>query len=168
MYYTEREAQRRLIKSQWETALRDRTAFRYWTDDHYHYLLIQADEIYQLGLISLTERQEMVTRALGAYCWNVENNITRESHWCLDCYYHVLTDGEVVGEIGPEGHYRDLKGKLLGNIDGQPPKLSLLVDRFDREFAGDVHGLRIICDGQELFELREFIPKGAGAQRWPY
>ena len=26
MYYTEREAQRRLIKSQWETALRDRTA----------------------------------------------------------------------------------------------------------------------------------------------
>jgi len=110
----------------------------------------------------------MVTRALGAYSWNVEHNITRETHWCLGCYYHVLVDGEVVGKIGTEGHYHDLQGKLLGNIVGQPPKLSLWVGRFDREYAGDVEGLRIMCDGQELFELREVIPGGAGDKRWPY
>lgn len=32
-----------------------------------HYLLRQADETYQLGLICLATRQEMVTRTLGAY-----------------------------------------------------------------------------------------------------
>jgi len=47
--------------------------------------LAQADEGYQLGLICLSERQEMVTRALGAYSWGVEHNITRETHWCLGC-----------------------------------------------------------------------------------
>lgn len=168
MYYTEHENERRLLRSRWETALRDRVAFLYRTDDHYHYLLAQADEGYQLGLICLSERQEMVTRALGAYSWSVEHNITRETHWCLGCYYHVLVGGEVIGTIGTEGHYHDPQGKLLGNIDGQPPKLSLWVDRFDREYAGDVQGLMIMCDGQELFELREVIPAGAGDKRWPY
>ena len=168
MYYTKHENERRLLKSRWETALRDRVAFLYRTDDHYHYLLAQADEGYQLGLICLSERQEMVTRALGAYSWNVEHNITRETHWCLGCYYHVLIGGEVVGSIGTEGHYYDLQRNLLGNILGQPPKLHLRVGQFDREYAGDVHGLRIMCDGQELFELRELIPAGAGNKRWPY
>jgi len=74
----------------------------------------------------------------------------------------------VIGTISTEGHYHDPQGKLLGNIDGQPPKLSLWVDRFDRELAGDVQDLRIICDGQELFELREMVPAGAGDKRWPY
>lgn len=168
MYYTEHEDERRLLKSLWETALRDRVAFLYRTDDHYHYLLSQADEAYQLGLVCLSERQEMVTRALGAYSWNVEHNITRETHWCLGCYYHVLVNGEVIGEIGPEGHYHDLQRNLLGNIDRRPPQLYLRVGRFEREYAGDVQGLRIVRDGNELFQLREFVPKGAGDKRWPY
>lgn len=162
MQYTQHEEDRRLLKYRWEAALRDRVAFLYRTDDHYHYLPSQADEAYQLGLICLSERQEMVTRALGAYSWNVEHNITRETHWCLGCYYHVLVNGEVIG------HYHDLQRNLLGNIDGRPPKLYLRVDRFDRELAGDVQGLRIMCDGEELFELREMIPAGAGDKRWPY
>lgn len=168
MYYNEREEQRRLAKSRWETALRDQVSFLYHCDDHYHYLLSQADEAYQLGLVCLSERQEMVTRALGAYSWSTEHNITRETHWCLGCYYHVLVNGEVVGDIGPEGHYHDNKRTLLGNIDGQPPKLYLKVGRFDREIAGSVEGLRIMCDGVELFELREFVPAGAPDGRWPY
>ncbi|MFV3415347.1 hypothetical protein ACNFH8_24035 [Pseudomonas sp. NY15436] len=168
MQYTQHEENRRLLKYRWEAALCDRVAFLYRTDDHYHYLLAQADEGYQLGLICLSERQEMVTRALGAYSWNVEHNITRETQWCLGCYYHVLVNGEVIGEIGPEGHYHDLQRNLLGNIDGRPPKLYLHVGRFDRELAGDVQGLRIMCDGEELFELREMIPAGASDKRWPY
>ncbi|WP_025130226.1 hypothetical protein [Pseudomonas sp. PH1b] len=147
MYYTQQENDRRQLKSQWENALRDSIAFLYRTDDDYHYLLLQADEGYQLGLICLSERQEMVTRALGAYSWNVEHNITRETHWCLGCCYHFQVDGEVIGTIGTEGHYRDLQGELLSNILGQPPELYLRAGRFDREFAGDVEGLRIMRDG---------------------
>lgn len=45
-------------------------------------------------------------------------------------------NGEVVGSIRTEGHYQDLQRKLLGNIDGQPPKLYLHVGRFDRKYAG--------------------------------
>ncbi|OBY90213.1 hypothetical protein A6723_010870 [Pseudomonas sp. AU11447] len=63
MYSTEHEDERRLLKSRWETGVGDRVAFLYRTDDHYHYLLAQA-EAYQLGLICLSERQEMVTHAL--------------------------------------------------------------------------------------------------------
>lgn len=60
MLYTNHENDRRLLKSRWEAALCDNVAFLYRTDDHYHYLLAQADEGYQLGLICLSERQEIV------------------------------------------------------------------------------------------------------------
>lgn len=53
-------------------------------------------------------------------------------------------NGEVVGSIRTEGHYQDLQLKLLGNIDGQPPKLYLRAGRFDRKYAGDVEGLQIM------------------------
>lgn len=66
-----------------------------------------------------------------------------------------------MGDIGPEGHYRDRDKKLLGNIDETPPKLYLRVGRFDREYAGDVQSLRV-RDGNELFQLREFVPKVPG------
>lgn len=169
MFNTHCDQDRRLAISRWDAALRDTTAFLYRTDDHYHYLLSQADELYQLGLICLAQRQEMVTKALGAYSWNVEHNITREAHWCLGCYYHVLVDGEVVGEVGPEGHYHDLKRKLLGNIvDERPPRIYLWMSRFEQEPAGIVEGLKITCDGKDLFQLREFVPKGAGDRRWLY
>ncbi|WP_236202092.1 hypothetical protein [Pseudomonas pseudonitroreducens] len=48
---------------------------------------------------------------------NAEHNTTRELHWCLACYYHVLVDGEVVGTIWTEGHYQDLQRDLLGRFD---------------------------------------------------
>jgi len=169
MSYTQHEEDRRLFMSRWGFALRDKVAFLYCTDDHYHYLLSQADEGYQLGLISLSERQEMVTRALGAYSWHVEHNITRETNWCMGCYYHVLVDGQVAGTLGVEGHYYDLKRNLLGNIqNGRPPTLHLWVSRFDQVLAGYVDGLRVMCDGNELFQLREIIPTDAGGKRWPY
>ncbi|MDH0291186.1 hypothetical protein N7414_18845 [Pseudomonas sp. GD04087] len=54
---------------------------------------------------------------------------------------------------------------MLGNINGQPPKLSLREGSFDREYAGDIVGLQIMRDEKELFELREVIPVGAGDKR---
>ncbi|NMZ72991.1 hypothetical protein HBO32_07760 [Pseudomonas nitroreducens] len=169
MYHTQHDQDRSRAKSYWEAALSDPTAFLYYADEHYHYLLAQANEIYQQGLISLAERKDMLTRSLNKYSWAVEHNIRRESHWCRGCYYHVLAKGEVVGEVGPEGHYLGLDRKLLGNIeDDKSPKLYAWVNQFDREVAGVVEGLKIICDGQELFQLREFVPKGAGDRRWPY
>lgn len=73
--------------------------------------------------------------------------------------------GEVVRTIWTEGHYQDLQRDVLGNINGQPPKLSLREGSFDREYAGDIVGLQIMRDEKELFELREVIPVGAGDKR---
>lgn len=67
-------------------------------------------------------------------------------------------NGEVVGSIRTEGHYQDLQRKLLGNIDGQPPKLYLHVGRFDRSTRGStpLHAIApLLLASQAPPELKE-------------
>ncbi|OWP50282.1 hypothetical protein [Pseudomonas nitroreducens] len=153
--------------SRWAFALADRRAFLYFPDEHYQDLLAKANELYQLGIVCLDKRQEMVTQALGAYSWAIEHQITRETNWCLGCEYELLVGNEVVGTIGSEGHHHDLAGKLIGCIQfGFQSALHRNRPREASVEVGRVVGLSIVCDGQELYQLREVMPRGYERRIW--
>ncbi len=91
--------------TQWLAAIRQHAAWLYAADEQYLYLVGEANELYQCGVIGLQDRHDMVTDALGMYSWAIEHGITRETHYCSDCCYDVLDGGVVVGSVDDEGIY---------------------------------------------------------------
>ncbi|MFF6475895.1 hypothetical protein ACET4O_14240, partial [Pseudomonas aeruginosa] len=85
--------------TQWLAAMRQHAAWLYAADEQYLYLVGEANELYQCGVVGLQDRHDMVTDALGMYSWAIEHGITRETHYCSDCCYDVLDGGGVVGSV---------------------------------------------------------------------
>ncbi|HFI1989726.1 TPA: hypothetical protein ACKP97_001190 [Pseudomonas aeruginosa] len=79
--------------TQWLAAIRQHAAWLYAADEQYLYLVAEANELYQCGIVGLQDRHDMVTDALGMYGWAIEHGITRETHYCADCCYDVI-DGD--------------------------------------------------------------------------
>ncbi|MCT5160842.1 hypothetical protein LZL32_31490, partial [Pseudomonas aeruginosa] len=75
--------------TQWLAAMRQHAAWLYAADEQYVYLVGEANELYQCGIVELQDRHDMVTDALGMYSWAIEHGITRETHYCADCCYDV-------------------------------------------------------------------------------
>ncbi len=91
--------------TQWLAAMRQHAAWLYVADEQYVYLVGEANELYQCGIVDLQDRHDMVTDALGMYSWAIEHGITRETHYCADCCYDVLDGGAVVRSVDDEGIY---------------------------------------------------------------
>lgn len=114
MLYTNHENDRRLLMYRWEAALRDRIAFLYRTDDHYHYLLAQADEAYQL------------MPAASWYEWNEKEPVKNSTGRAVNQpYYHHAIDGDVLATAGiwstwspPEGEPITSCALLTKEADG--------------------------------------------------
>ncbi len=85
--------------------MRQHAAWLYAADEQYLYLVGEANELYQCGIVDLQDRHDMVTDALGMYSWAIEHGITRETHYCADCCYDVIDAGNVVGAVDSEGIY---------------------------------------------------------------
>lgn len=110
--------------TQWLAAMRQHAAWLYAADEQYLYLVAEANELYQCGVVGLQDRHDMVTDALGMYGWAIEHCITRETHYCADCCYDVLDAGNVVGTVNSEGIYHEpAPGRQrLGFLPGGAPR----------------------------------------------
>lgn len=53
--------------TQWLAAMRQHAAWLYAADEQYLYLVAEANELYQCGVIGLQDRHDLVTDALGMY-----------------------------------------------------------------------------------------------------
>ncbi|AJD59836.1 hypothetical protein KUT50_19470 [Pseudomonas aeruginosa] len=156
--------------TQWLAAIRQHAAWLYAADEQYLYLVAEANELYQCGVIGLQDRHDMVTDALGMYSWAIEHGITRETHYCADCCYDVIDGGRVVGSVDDEGIYhgpapaRQRQGYISRDpLDGQVYlRLGQALDR-----AGVVHGLEIKLDAGGTLLLVEQIPSDFRPWRWP-
>ncbi|MBI8294360.1 hypothetical protein JEY59_27035, partial [Pseudomonas aeruginosa] len=62
--------------TQWLAAIRQHAAWLYAADEQYLYLVAEANELYQCGIVGLQDRHDMVTDALGMYGWAIEHGIT--------------------------------------------------------------------------------------------
>lgn len=58
--------------TQWLAAVRQHAAWLYAADEQYLYLVAEANELYQCGVVGLQDRHDMVTDALGMYGWAIE------------------------------------------------------------------------------------------------
>ncbi|MGC3347813.1 hypothetical protein, partial [Enterococcus faecium] len=66
--------------TRWLAAIRQHAAWLYAADEQYVYLVGEANELNQCGVVGLQDRHDMVTDALGMYSWAIEHSITRETH----------------------------------------------------------------------------------------
>ncbi|HGW3775760.1 TPA: hypothetical protein ACNIB5_004942 [Pseudomonas aeruginosa] len=154
---------------QWLAAIRQHAAWLYAADEQYVYLVGEANELYQCGVVGLQDRHDMVTDALGMYSWAIEHGITRETHYCADCCYDVLDGGAVVGSVDDEGIYHGPapERQRLGCISRDPLdgqvylRLGQALER-----AGVVRGLTIELDAGGTLLLVEQIPSDFRPWRW--
>ncbi|HCF2415030.1 hypothetical protein AAA625_15765 [Pseudomonas aeruginosa] len=155
--------------TQWLAAIRQHAAWLYAADEQYLYLVGEANELYQCGIVGLQDRHDMVTDALGMYSWAIEHCITRETHYCADCCYDVIDAGNVVGTVDSEGIYHaPAPGRQrLGYISRDPLdgrtylRLGQALER-----AGVVRGLVIELDAGGTLLLAEQIPSDFRPWRW--
>lgn len=156
--------------TRWLAAIRQHAAWLYAADEQYLYLVGEANELYQCGIVGLQDRHDMVTDALGMYSWAIEHGITRETHYCADCCYDVIDGGHVVGTVNSEGIYHGPapKRQRLGYISRDPLdgrtylRLGQALER-----AGVVRGLVIELDIGCTLLLVEQIPVDFRPWRWP-
>lgn len=150
--------------------MRQDAAWLYAADEQYLYLVGEANELYQCGIVGLQDRHDMVTDALGMYSWAIEHGITRETHYCADCCYDVIAGGHVVGTVNSEGIYHGPapEPQRLGYISRDPLdgrtylRLGQALER-----AGVVRGLVIELDVGGTLLLVEQIPSDFRPWRWP-
>lgn len=156
--------------TRWLAAIRQHAAWLYAADEQYLYLVGEANELYQCGIVGLQDRHDMVTDALGIYSWAIEHGITRETHYCADCCYDVIDGGHVVGTVNSEGIYHGPapERQRLGYISRDPLdgrtylRLGQALER-----AGVVRGLVIELDVGGTLLLVEQIPADFRPWRWP-
>ncbi|MGI0556322.1 hypothetical protein ACRCOZ_07895 [Pseudomonas aeruginosa] len=156
--------------TRWLAAIRQHAAWLYAADEQYVYLIGEANELYQCGVVGLQDRHDMVTDALGMYSWAIEHGITRETRYCADCCYNVLDAGVVVGSVDDEGIYHGPapERQRLGCISRDPLdgqvylRLGQALER-----AGVVRGLVIELDVGGTLLLVEQIPSDFRPWRWP-
>ncbi|HCF4332449.1 TPA: hypothetical protein NIE82_001266 [Pseudomonas aeruginosa] len=155
--------------TRWLAAIRQHAAWLYAADEQYVYLVGEANELYQCGVVGLQDRHDMVTDALGMYSWAIEHGITRETRYCADCCYNVLDAGVVVGSVDDEGIYHGPapERQRLGCISRDPLdgqvylRLGQALER-----AGVVRGLLIELDAGGTLQLAEQIPDDFQPWRW--
>ncbi|HDY5487663.1 TPA: hypothetical protein RQ742_004859 [Pseudomonas aeruginosa] len=155
--------------TQWLAAIRQHAAWLYAADEQYVYLVGEANELYQCGIVDLQDRHDMVTDALGMYSWAIEHGITRETHYCSDCCYDVLDGGRVVGTVNSEGIYHGPapERQRLGCISLDPlDGIAYLRLGHALERAGVVLGLTIELDAGGTLLLVEQIPDDFQPWRW--
>ncbi|RQE78795.1 hypothetical protein IPC294_08740 [Pseudomonas aeruginosa] len=156
--------------TQWLAAIRQHAAWLYAADEQYLYLVAEANELYQCGIVGLQDRHDMVTDALGMYSWAIEHGITRETHYCADCCYDVLDGGRAVGTVDSEGIYHGPAParQRLGYISRDPlDGITYLRLGQALERAGVVRGLVIELDAGGTLLLVEQIPSDFRPWRWP-
>jgi len=149
--------------TQWLAEIRQHAAWLYAADEQYLYLTVEANELYQCGIVGLQDRHDMVTDALGMYSWAIEHNITRETHYCADCCYDVLDGDHVVGAVNSEGIYHGPAPERhwLGHISRDPlDGITYLRLRLRQalERSGVVRGLLIELDAGGTLQLVEQMP----------
>lgn len=156
--------------TQWLAAIRQHAAWLYAADEQYLYLVGEANELYQCGIVGLQDRHDMVTDALGMYSWAIEHGITRETHYCSDCCYDVLDAGNAVGTVDSEGIYHGpAPGRQRLGYLGRDPLDGITYLRLGQalERAGVIRGLVIELDAGGTLQLAEQIPDDFRPWRWP-
>ncbi|HEQ1721350.1 TPA: hypothetical protein VEM20_002691 [Pseudomonas aeruginosa] len=127
--------------TQWLAAMRQHAAWLYAADEQYLYLVGEANELYQCGVIGLQDRHDMVTDG-----------------------------GRVVGTVNSEGIYHaPAPGRQrLGYISRDPlDGITYLRLGQALERAGIVRGLVIELDAGGPLLLVEQIPNDFRPWRWP-
>ncbi|MBG7007140.1 hypothetical protein I5G20_17365 [Pseudomonas aeruginosa] len=155
--------------TRWLAAIRQHAAWLYAADEQYMYLVGEANELYQCGIVELQDRHDMVTDALGMYSWAIEHSITRETHYCADCCYNVIDGERVVGSVDNEGIYHSAPGRHRLGYLGRDPVDGQVYLRLGQALAraGVVRGLVIELDAGGTLQLAEQIPDDFRPWRWP-
>ncbi|MDN4147578.1 hypothetical protein QYE80_21470 [Pseudomonas tohonis] len=158
---------RRFLLDNWQGALDDSYTFRYSPDAHYQALLDIADEFYHSGVIGLGHRQELVTRALGAYSFHVEEGIAAEIYFNPRYYYELLDGDQLLGTV-LEGHITGLTYNCLGVIwhDWVDGAWHYQMKDADLNVLGRVEGLQVIRPVLAPLTLRSVVPPKYQFRDW--
>lgn len=161
------EERRRLLLVRWQGALDDNHTFRYSPDAHYQALLDIADEFYHSGVIGLGHRQELVTRALGAYSFHVEEGVAAEIYFNPRYYYELLDGDQLLGTV-VGGEIKDQEYNRNGVIcrDWVDGGWCYQMWDDDLNLVGRVEKLQVIRPGLGPLTLRCVVPPKYEFRDW--
>lgn len=148
--------------------MQDRYSFSYNADAHYYALLDMANELYQRGVVCLSTRQDMVTEALGAYSWHVEDAIGAEQAYCSR-YIYAVYDGDCqVMQIHEEGVIYGMHLDRIGFIRREYHGGQWLEFAYtcDERLIGQLDGMQITRADRPPLSLKRIDPPRYTPRTW--
>lgn len=153
--------------SRWISAHDDAMCWTYGAEQHYQYLLDTAGELYQLGIVAMHLRHELVTLAHDTYQHQVERNHMAREQFSHGYVYEVIEQGALAGHILSEGHYYSIdRQELRGYIPFGPNLQGEIEFTRHPDVLGIVVGLEIRQPGRQPLTLRQITPPGFQFRDW--
>jgi hypothetical protein len=149
----------------WLAAWHDGHAWRGLADEHYAYLRDRANELLQLGEITLETRNRIALAAFNSYLAYVRLNAEATERYAWHYTYQVFEGDQLVATVGPEGHLYSRDRTLLGCISADPLhglQLTRSVD-YVTQVIGTVDGLLITRSDGPPWRL---VLSSTPAKRW--
>ena len=116
----------------WLTAFEDECAWRWTSEVHYAFLRDRANELLQLGEVSVAARNLLASKAFERYQSSLQHRAEAETRFCWHFEYQVWESEKVIATTGSEGHLFEVGTyKLLGCIKHHHgPEAELVVTRW--------------------------------------
>ena len=110
-------AHKRHSISTWLSAYADDFAWRWTAEAHYAFLRDRANELLQLGEVSLEARNLMASRAFQHYQFYLQHRAAAETSFCWHYEYQVWEGEKLIAITSGEGHLFEVgTHRLLGCI----------------------------------------------------
>lgn len=110
-------AHKRLSTTTWLTAHGDEFAWRWTAEEHYAFLRDRANELLQLGHVTIAARNLMATEAFDKYHFYLRHRAEAEATFSLGFEYQVWEEDRLIAATAAEGQLFEVAtSQLMGCI----------------------------------------------------